>query len=58
METFTIRFYIYTDFLSPISLMFCLLVLLSGNNNEYSQGIGKRCSEKVAILKKPAIQIL
>ena len=38
--------------------MFWLLVLVSGNNIEYWQAVGKRCSEKVAILEKPALQIL
>ena len=34
------------------------LILLSGKNIEYSQAVGKSCSEKVAILKKPAIPII
>ena len=38
--------------------MLWLLILVSGKNIEYSQAVGKSCSEKVAILKKPAVQIL
>ena len=47
-----------TDFLLPITLMFWLLILVSGKNIESSQAVRKRCSEKVAVLKKSALQIL
>ena len=30
----------------------------SGKNIEYAQAVGKRCSEKVTILKTPALEIL
>ena len=38
--------------------MFWLLILVSSKNIEHWQAVGERCSEKVAILKKPALQIL
>ena len=38
--------------------MFQFLILVSGKNNKYSQAVDKRCSEKVTILKKPALKIL
>ena len=38
--------------------MFWLLILVSGENIEYWQAVGKRCPEKVAILKKPAQELL
>ena len=36
--------------------MFSFLILVSGKNIEYSQAVGKRCSEKATILKKPALK--
>ena len=37
--------------------MLWFLILVSGKSIEYSQAVGKICSEKFAILKKPTLQI-